>query len=160
MSRKRTKLFIQIYHELYDSETWRSLHWYSKLAYMRIKRNYNPNMGKDITVTYSQIRDEMTPKTFSKAIKELVSVGLITKEQCGGLYRKKNLFQLSEQWRLRTQLPMVNIQRVPLGKCQKEEKGSGQYPVESVNKEKKNPTLPYGNCRTSLRVVEVKEARL
>ena len=160
MSRKRTKLFIQIYHELYDSETWRSLHWYSKLAYMRIKRNYNPNMGKDITVTYSQIRDEMTPKTFSKAIKELVSVGLITKEQCGGLYRKKNLFQLSEQWRLRTQLPMVNIQRVPLGKCQKEEKGSGQYPTESANKEKHNPTLPYGNCRTSLRVVEVKEAQL
>ena len=156
MSRKRTKLFIQIYHELYDSETWRSLHWYSKLAYMRIKRNYNPKVGEWITVTYSQIRDEMTPKTFSKAIKELVAAGLVTKEQCGGLYRKKNLFQLSEQWRLKPQLPMVDIQRLPYGKCQKEEKGSGQYPTGSVNQEKKHSTLPYGNRHTSLRVVEVK----
>ena len=156
MSRKRTKLFIQIYHELYDSETWKSLHWYSKLAYMRIKRNYNPKMGEGITVTYSQIRDEMTPKTFSKAIKELIEAKLVTKEQHGGLFRKKNVFKLSEQWRLEASSLMVDIQGLPLGKRQKEENSTVRYPTGSVSKVKSHPTLPYGKQTTSQRVVEIK----
>lgn len=109
MSRKRTKLFIQIYHELYDSETWRGMHWYSKLAYLRIKRKYNPRRSEEISVSYREMLDEMTQPTFAKAIRELEKRELIKITQKGGLYRKRNYYALSESWRRKKQLTLNRV---------------------------------------------------
>ena len=98
-TRKKKKLFIRLTHELYDTKTWREMHWYSKLAYLRIKRKYNPNKSEQITVSYREMEDEMTQPTFSKAIKELSKNGFIEITQKGGLYRRRNYYRLTEGWR-------------------------------------------------------------
>jgi DNA-binding transcriptional regulator YhcF (GntR family) len=41
----------------------------------------------------------MDPHTYAKALRELEEAGFITKEQHGGLYRRRNVFKLSEAWR-------------------------------------------------------------
>jgi len=116
MSRKRKKLFIQIYHDLYDSTTWRGMQWYSKLLYFRIKRKYNPRKGEKITVSYKEMEDEMSQPTFSKAKKELVERCLIRVTQKGGLYRRRNYYGLSEEWRLKQMsVPMVDIHKAKRG---------------------------------------------
>ena len=113
MSRKKPKLFIQLYFDFYDSKEWRSLHWYSKLAYLRIKRKYNPKNGEQIAVSYREVTDEMSQKSFGKAIKELIKVGFIEVIQKGGLYRKRNYYILSYRWKTlkASILPMVDIHK-------------------------------------------------
>jgi len=98
MSRKSKKLFIQLYFDFYDSKEWRSLQWYSKIAYLRIKRKYNPNNGEKITVSYREMADEMSQPTFGKAIKELLKVGFIEVIQKGGLYRRRNYYCFRQEY--------------------------------------------------------------
>lgn len=99
MSKRKKKLFIQIHHDFYDSKEWKTLHWYSKLAYLRIKRKYNPNNGDQVSVSYREMTDEMTQKTYGKAIKELLEEGFIEVVQKGGLYRRRNYYTLSYRWK-------------------------------------------------------------
>ena len=90
--------FIQLNLEIYDSPKWRSLKWYSKLAYLRIKRNRITKEDKKIVLTYREILDEMSQPTFSKALKELLESGFIEIVQTGGLLKKKNYYALSNKW--------------------------------------------------------------
>ena len=111
-NRKKSKLFVQLYFDFYDSPEWRSLHWYSKLAYLRMKRKYNPNKSEKITVSYREMTDEMSQPTFAKAIKELVKVGFIDYEQKGGLFRKRNYYSFSFKWKMiRSGITMVDIHK-------------------------------------------------
>jgi len=41
----------------------------------------------------------MGRKTFSEALKKLEAVGLIKKTQTGGIFRRRNYFDISEEWR-------------------------------------------------------------
>ena len=107
MSKRKKKLFIQLRHDLYDSKEWRSLQWYSKLAYLRIKRKYNPNKGEKITVSYREMEDEMCQATFGKAVKELLNVGFIEITQKGGLYRRRNYYILSYRWKTLKASPLL-----------------------------------------------------
>ena len=107
MSKRKKKLFIQLHHDLYDSKEWRSLQWYSKLAYLRIKRKYNPNNGEKTSVSYREMTDEMSQPTFGKAIKELIKVGFIEVVQKGGLYRKRNYYILSYRWKTLKVSPLL-----------------------------------------------------
>jgi hypothetical protein len=109
MAKKNRKLFIQIYHSMYDSKEWRSLKWYSKLAYLRIKRKYNPNRSEQISVSYREIKDEMSQATFGKGIKELLKVGFIEVVQKGGLYRKRNFYILSYRWKSLGASPLTMV---------------------------------------------------
>ena len=93
--------FILIKWELYDTQVWREMKWYSKLAYLRIKRKFHPEKSKEITVSYREMEDEMTKPTFAKAIRELADNEFIRIEQKGGLYRRRNYYSLSEGWRLK-----------------------------------------------------------
>ena len=98
--KKTTKPFIQLLiHELYDTKEWRSLQWYSKLVYLRMKRKYNPNNGEQFTVSYREMSDEMSQKSCGKAIKELNKIGFIEIIQKGGLYRKRNYYIFSYRWK-------------------------------------------------------------
>ena len=104
MSKKKKPGFIQLLWTFYDAKEWRSLHWYSKLAYLRIKRKYNPNNGNQITVSYREMTDEISQKSFGKAIKELTKKGFIDIEQKGGLFRRRNYYTISTRWYLMKQL--------------------------------------------------------
>lgn len=106
---KSKKGFIQLYWDFYDSIEWKSLHWYSKLAYLRIKRKYNPNNGDNVSVSYREMTDEMTQKTFGKAIKELIEVGFIEVVQKGGLFRRRNFYMLSYRWKTLKASPLKKL---------------------------------------------------
>ena len=69
---------INLSYEIYDSELWRSLAWYSKISYLRINRKYNiAEPDTPVRVTYSEMFDEMSQPTFGKAVKELHKFGFI-----------------------------------------------------------------------------------
>lgn len=97
--RKKDSGFILIDWSFYDSKEWKNLQWYSKLAYLRIKRKYNPNNGDKVSVSYREMHDEMCQKSFGKGIKELLKVGFIEVVQKGGLFRKRNYYILSYSWK-------------------------------------------------------------
>ncbi len=99
MAKRKKKLFIQLHHDFYDSKEWRSLKMCSKIAYLRIKRKYNPNNGDQVSVSYREMADEMSQPTFGKAINELLRVGFIEVVQKGGLYRRRNYYILSYRWK-------------------------------------------------------------
>uniref|UniRef100_A0A6M3JLB6 Uncharacterized protein n=1 Tax=viral metagenome TaxID=1070528 RepID=A0A6M3JLB6_9ZZZZ len=109
MSKKKKPGFIQLHWSVYDSKEWRSLQWYSKIAYLRIKRKYNPNKGEKITVSYREMADEMSQPTFGKAIKELLRVGFIEITQRGGLYRRRNYYILSYRWKTLGASPLPEL---------------------------------------------------
>ena len=113
MSKRKPKLFIQIYFDFYDSPKWRSLKWYSKIAYLRMKRKYNPRHTEQITVSYKEMADEMSEPTFGKAVKELSRIGFIDIDQKGGMYRKRNYYTLSTRWRLPDYFPMASPEASP-----------------------------------------------
>jgi hypothetical protein len=41
----------------------------------------------------------MNRRTFARSLRELEKEGFITKEQSGGLFRRRNWFKFSEAWR-------------------------------------------------------------
>lgn len=107
MSKK--KGFIQIHWNFYDSKEWKSLHWYSKLAYLRMKRKYNPNNGDHVAVSYREMSDEMSQQSFGRAIKELLEVGFIEVVQKGGLFRKRNFYVFSYRWKTLKASPLPSL---------------------------------------------------
>lgn len=107
MPKRKKPHFIQIMWTMYDSKEWRSLQWYSKIAYLRIKRKYNPNNGEKTSVSYREISDEMSQPTFGKAIKELLKVGFIEVVQKGGMFRKRNFYILSYRWKTLRASPLL-----------------------------------------------------
>jgi len=107
MSKRKKPGYIKIEWTMYDSKEWKCMQWYSKIAYLRIKRKYNPNNGEKISVSYREMEDEMSQPTFGKAIKELIRVGFIEVIQKGGLYRRRNYYTLSYRWKTLKASPLL-----------------------------------------------------
>ena len=98
---KKNKLsrFVALPWEIIDSLAWQNLTNASRVALIHLKRKVvKPNPG-EISLSYHEMEKIMNRHTFSKALKQLEEFGFITKEQHGGLYRKRNFFRLSEGWR-------------------------------------------------------------
>ena len=109
MSKRKKPGFVQLHWSLYDSKEWKSLRWYSKIAYLRIKRKYNPSKGEQITVSYREMLDEMSQPTFSKAVKELLKVGFIEVVKKGGLYRERSYYIISYRWKTLKASPLPKV---------------------------------------------------
>ena len=101
MRKKKNKLshFLTIQWEIIDSKAWEALTNASRVAFVHLKRKVtSPNPG-ELSLSYKEMEKYMNRHTFAKALKELEKVGFISKEQHGGLFRKRNFFRLSEEWR-------------------------------------------------------------
>jgi len=99
--RKKNKLsrFVAIPWEIIDSPAWKNLTNASRVALIHLKRKVvKPNPG-EFSLSYNEMEEIMNRHTFSKAIKQLEVFGFIKKEQYGGLYRRRNFFRLSDEWR-------------------------------------------------------------
>ena len=91
--------FVALHWEIIDSLAWQKLTNASRVALIHLKRKVvKPNPG-EISLSYHEMERIMNRHTFSKALKQLEAFGFIIKEQHGGLYRKRNFFRLSEEWR-------------------------------------------------------------
>jgi len=97
--RKKGPPFVRIFHELIDSKAWKELSCYARTVYIEIYRKYNGSNNGNLSYTYREGIKIMTRNRFSKALKELVNNGLIDIIRSGGLYRKNNIFGLSDRWK-------------------------------------------------------------
>ncbi len=90
---------MALHWEIIDSSAWQNLTNASRVALIHLKRKVvNPNPG-EISLSYHEMERIMNRHTFSKALKQLEAFGFIRKEQHGGLYRRRNFFRLSQEWR-------------------------------------------------------------
>jgi len=95
MGRKKSKRlppFTPTPNDLIDSETYKKLSNAARVAYLLLCRQRKRFNQFEVNFPYSQAATYMDRHTWSKAIKDLISVGLITKKQKGGLYRKINIY--------------------------------------------------------------------
>jgi len=97
--RKKSPPFIRLFNELIDSKAWQELSCYARTVYIEIHRKYNGSNNDNLTYTYREAKKIMDRRTFTKALEELVNNGLINIICSGGLYRKPNIFGLSERWK-------------------------------------------------------------
>ncbi len=97
--RKRSPPFVRLLNELIDSKAWKELSCYARTVYIEIHRKYNGRNNGNLSYTYREARKIMSSKRFTKALKELVNNGLIDVIRSGGLYRKPNIFGLSDRWK-------------------------------------------------------------
>jgi DNA-binding transcriptional ArsR family regulator len=99
--RRKSKLsrFVALHWEIIDSRAWQDLSNASRVALIHLKRKvFKANPG-EISLSYNEMEKIMCRHAFAKALKQLEDVGFITKEQQGGLFRRRNFFRLSENWR-------------------------------------------------------------
>ena len=95
MGRKKSKRlppFTPTPNDLIDSETYKKLSNAARVAYLLLCRQRKRFNQFEVNFSYSQAATYMGRHTWSKAIKDLISVGLITKKQEGGLYRRINIY--------------------------------------------------------------------
>lgn len=101
MKKKRNRYppFVMLPNELIDSKAWKELSCYAVRVYIEIKHKYNGKNDGNLSYTYREGIKIMNKKRFTKALRELVNNGLIDIIRSGGLYKKCNIFGLSERWK-------------------------------------------------------------
>jgi len=104
-SKNKLSRFVALPWEIIDSLAWQNLTNASRVTLIHLKRKVvKPNPG-EISLSYHEMEKIMNRHTYSKALKQLEAFGFITKEQYGGLYRRRNFFRLGEGWRRYGQPP-------------------------------------------------------
>ena len=108
---QQDKYFIQVKFTMLKSKAWERLNNNSKVLYLYFMQRelVNSWSGKneknkdtwrpDISLSYREMEKHLNPHQFSRAIKELEKMGFIKKKQEGGLYRRRNWYSLSNDWR-------------------------------------------------------------
>lgn len=91
--------FYALYHRMIDSVAWQSLSPTSTKVFIQLMRKHNGNNGKDLSLTYSEMKGIVAPATLSKCITELVEHGFIDVIRQGGLQKQCNIFGQSERWK-------------------------------------------------------------
>ena len=110
MRKRRNKLsrFVALPWELIDSPAWKTLTNAARVALIHLKRKVVSANPGELSLSYHEMEKIMNRHTFAKALRQLEESGFITKEQYGGLYRKRNFFKLSEGWRKQGQGSSAN----------------------------------------------------
>lgn len=81
------------------SKAWEQLTNAARVAYVHIRERWCFNRQEPVAVSYKSMERIMERKTYSNALKQLEEIGFIKKTQTGGIFRKRNYFQMSEKWR-------------------------------------------------------------
>ena len=97
--KNRYSSFVMLTNELINSKAWKELSCYARAVYIEIKHKYNGKNDGNLSYTYREASEIMHTDTFTKALRELVNNGLIDIIRSGGLYRKSNIFGLSDRWK-------------------------------------------------------------
>ena len=101
MGRKKNRLppFVAIFKDMLKSDAWEVLSNAARVAYLHLKSKQVSQNNDEITLSFKEMERIMNRHTFSRSIKQLEQYGFIMKEQRGGLYRRRNFYRLSEQWK-------------------------------------------------------------
>lgn len=123
------------------SKAWEQLTNPARVAYLHIRERWWFNRQQPVSVSYKSMERIMERETFSEAIKQLVSIGFIKKTQTGGLFRKRNYFDMSEEWRkmdrteteIKSDTDGISIKGRQMQTVKSEEKGSTNRQMHTVN---------------------------
>ena len=91
--------FVPVLRHMIESEAFKKLTNASRVAYLLLKSQIKNGDQKEIIFPYAHAQPYMNRNTFGRAIKQLIEFGFIEKMQYGGLYRRTNVYRLSEKWR-------------------------------------------------------------
>jgi len=97
--RSKSPPFVMIFKEMLASEAWGALTNASRVAYLHLKGKSINSDQTEIFLSYKEMERIMEKRTFSRSLKELQEIGFIEKTQMGGLFRRRNIFRLSEAWK-------------------------------------------------------------
>ena len=99
--RKKQKCppFVMIYKDMLKHPKWQKLKATSMVAYIYIKSKAITNNQEEIFLSFKEMEPVMTHPTFFNALTELENNGFIEKTQFGGLFKKRNKFKLSDNWK-------------------------------------------------------------
>lgn len=97
--RKIEGQFIPLIHRMIDSPAWQCLSGNSIKVYIQLMRKHNGNNDDDLSLTFKEMKDRLSPATFSKCITDLVEHGFIDVIRPGGLQKQCNIFGRSERWK-------------------------------------------------------------
>lgn len=99
--RKKNRLppFVAIVKDMLKSEAWLLISNASRVAYIHLKSKCVTAKNDEITLSFKEMERVMDRHTFSRSLNQLEAHGFITKDKRGGLYRKRNYFRISEQWK-------------------------------------------------------------
>lgn len=101
----RLRPFVPVLHEMLDSTAWQKIGNPARVAYIHLKRKCFPwDPPGELTFSYKEAEKFMTRETFARAIRELEANGFISRTQRGGLYRRRNYFRLSDEWKKQRQV--------------------------------------------------------
>ena len=81
------------------SKAWEQLTNPARVAYLHIRERWWFNRQQPVSVSYKSMERYMEGETFSKAIKQLEATRFIIETQTGGLFRRRNYYDMSEEWR-------------------------------------------------------------
>jgi len=98
MAKKKGLQHIGIERRTFKMKQWRSLSAAAKIFYLHLKARYNGSNNGEIMLPYSAMKDVKgcsSPRTISRASKELQKKEFIKIEERGGLYRHSNYYKLT-----------------------------------------------------------------
>lgn len=82
-----------------QSEAWEAISNPARVAYVHLKSKCITANSGEITLSFKEMERIMDRHTFARSLGQLEAHGFITKNQRGGLFRKRNYFRISEQWK-------------------------------------------------------------
>lgn len=91
--------FVMLPNKMIDSKAWQELSCYARVVYIEIRHKWNGKNDGNLSYTYREAKKIMHINTFAKALRELINNGLIDIIRSGGLYKKCNIFGLSDRWK-------------------------------------------------------------
>ncbi|MBA7530242.1 hypothetical protein ES705_22445 [subsurface metagenome] len=91
--------YAQIEQKLVDSEGFKNLRAPTKWLYVEFRLRYRGSNPRDITLTQKEAKKIMRIEAFRAGYKKLIELGFIDLIKCGGFYKEKHIFGLSNRWR-------------------------------------------------------------
>jgi len=91
--------YAQIEDKLVNSEGFKNLKAHTKWLFVEFRLRYRGSNPRNITFTQKEAKKIMHIETFRADYKKLIELGFIDLIRCGGFYKEKHIFGLSDRWR-------------------------------------------------------------
>ena len=85
--------------KMVKSEAWEKLDVYDMGTFLHIAIEFNGDNKDDLSLTYKEARWLMGEHRFKQSIDNLVNYGFLDVVRSGGVWKKCNIYALSERWR-------------------------------------------------------------
>ncbi len=101
--------FMQLFHDMFDSEAWQELNAHDRDLYLHMLRKHQRKVIKgyieksnfdDISMPKSEYEKFMNQRTFYKSIDNLIEHGFIKVVRNGYATKTCNIYGFSDMWKL------------------------------------------------------------